>query len=54
MNLGQGDDNPDGTKMIQGREKDQLTSYIHNFFGMFLQNGHPQGKRYNSTPMTSL
>ena len=42
MNLGHGDDNTDGTIMIQGREKDQLTSYIHSFFGMFLQNGHPQ------------
>ena len=42
MNLGHGDDNTDGTIMIQGREKDQLTSYIHSFFGMFLQNGYPQ------------
>ena len=42
MNLGHGDDNTDGTIMIQGREKDQLTSCIHSFLGMFLQNSHPQ------------
>ena len=49
MNLVHRDDNTDGTIMIQGREKDQLTSYIHSFLGMFLQNGLPQDKRYINT-----